>query len=329
MLELLDIKTDYIFKLVFGDENDKSILISFLNAVLKGRPRIKNIELRNSEIAKVLQNNRTIRLDIKAEIENSHYIDIEIQVRNTGEIIDRGIQYACNMMTENSRSKYQIDEDRTVHNYSFPKVIGIWILGESINQRISAVNEACMIFQKNQMDDYQIASDKIRLITIELPKFNPKKRDRRDLLDAWMTFLKNPLDEEVQNINEIHHALKKLQEVSAKDEVREIYELRKKTEEGYVSEKNVAINKALIEGEKIGIEKGKVEGEKIGIEKGKVEGEKIGIEKGEKIGIEKGEKIGIEKGKALLIKDMLARGLSIDDIANFTGMSPDSIRELS
>ena len=32
MLELLDIKTDYIFKLVFGDENDKSILISFLNA---------------------------------------------------------------------------------------------------------------------------------------------------------------------------------------------------------------------------------------------------------------------------------------------------------
>ena len=148
------------------------------------------------------------------------------------------------MMTENSRSKYQIDEDRTVHNYSFPKVIGIWILGESINQRISAVNEACMIFQKNQMDDYQIASDKIRLITIELPKFNPKKRDRRDLLDAWMTFLKNPLDEEVQNINEIHHALKKLQEVSAKDEVREIYELRKKTEEGYVSEKNVAMKKS-------------------------------------------------------------------------------------
>ena len=55
---LLDIKSDYIFKLVFGSEKNKDVLISFLNAVLKGNPKVRDIQLKNTEIAKILENNR-------------------------------------------------------------------------------------------------------------------------------------------------------------------------------------------------------------------------------------------------------------------------------
>ena len=100
MIQPLDISTDYIFKLVFGTEENKDVLISLLNAIFKGHPKVKSLQLMNSEISKILKNNKTIRLDVRADIGNQNYVDIEIQVRNTGEIIDRGVQYMCNMMTE-------------------------------------------------------------------------------------------------------------------------------------------------------------------------------------------------------------------------------------
>ena len=53
---------------------------------------------------------------------------------------------------------------------------------------IGPVNEAVMTFKPNEMRSYQIVSDKIRLFTIELPKFNPKKRHHKDMLDNWMAF---------------------------------------------------------------------------------------------------------------------------------------------
>ena len=98
---LLDIKSDFIFKLVFGSEKNKKVLISFLNAVFKGNPKVKDVTLKNTEIARILQNNRTVRLDVKAEIGNKNFVDVEVQVRNTGDIIDRGIQYLSNMMVKN------------------------------------------------------------------------------------------------------------------------------------------------------------------------------------------------------------------------------------
>ena len=60
-MQLLDIKSDYIFKQVFGIEKNKDLLISLLNAILQGKPEIKSIELRNTDISKILQDNKTLR----------------------------------------------------------------------------------------------------------------------------------------------------------------------------------------------------------------------------------------------------------------------------
>ena len=65
-MELLDIKSDYIFKQVFCVEKNKDLLISLLNAILQGKPEIKSIELKNTDIPKLLQDNKSIRLDVKA-----------------------------------------------------------------------------------------------------------------------------------------------------------------------------------------------------------------------------------------------------------------------
>ena len=40
-VELLDPKIDYVFKRIFGEKGSEDILMSLINAILKGNPVIK------------------------------------------------------------------------------------------------------------------------------------------------------------------------------------------------------------------------------------------------------------------------------------------------
>lgn len=285
--ELLDVKSDYIFKLLFGVEKQKKNLIALLNAILKNNPKVEDIEIRNSEISKILKDVKTAHLDIKAQIGPGKYADIEVQVRDTGEIIDRGIQYLADMCVENAVIKSKQEEESEVQTYAYPKVIGIWILGTSINKRQCPANEILMTFQPTKLDGFEIASDKFRLFTIELPKFNPKTQDKKDMLNVWMTFFKDPSNAEIQKYPEIHETYEALKELSADEEVREIYNLRRKTLEGYISEKNAAIVKVRQE-----------------------------------------EREKAYQDKADSAKKFLSMGLSVEQVAQGTGLSIDEVRKL-
>ena len=59
-LDLLNIQQDYIFKLVFGAERNKKVLISLLNAILKGDPQIRDIRILNPEIPKILRAGKSV-----------------------------------------------------------------------------------------------------------------------------------------------------------------------------------------------------------------------------------------------------------------------------
>ena len=310
---LLDIRQDYIFKLVFADERNKDILIAFLNAILKGEPHIYDLTIQNPEMPKISKNNRWMYLDIKAKIDDNQYVNIEMQARNTVDLIDRGIQYLGRMLVAHS-NRLQPDEqpEQSKWDYAYPKVIGIWVLGERLSKDYGTpVNEALMTFKPNELRSFQIISDKVRLFTIELPKFNPKKPRHKDMLANWMAFFNNPMDEEALKNYEIHKALEALQYLSADKKIRAAYEARNDAILNEVSPANSSWRA----------------------------GEKVGIEKGEKIGIEKGEKIGIEKGKAEerekahqekieRAKKMLADSLPIDLVAKYSGLSLEELQNL-
>ncbi len=307
---LLDIQSDYIFKLVFGAEKNKKLLISLVNSILKGNPEVKNLELRNRDMSKILKNNRTIHLDIKAEIGFQKFINIEIQVQNTGEIMDRAVQHLAEMLTRNSR-KLTKEEKKAgkKRTYRYPKVIGIWIMGENVTDRENAVNEATVSFPPTEKENYQIITDKLRIFFVELQKFHPKHIDRRNMLDVWMAFLNNPLNKEIQDVTEVKQALEALQEVSEDETTRETYYLRQQTELGYESAKNVAVENA--------------------VNKERAKAEKR--EKELKAKAEKEKKQLVEKAKAEKIESAvtaLAMGLTIEQVSKITGFSIEEIKKL-
>ena len=259
-LELLDIQSDYIFKLVFGAERNKKVLISLLNAILKGDPQVHDIEILNPEIPKILRKGKSIRLDVKADIGEEHFVDIEIQVAGMLDASDRAVQYLAAMMTEQSKSKKHLKEklpEGRALDYRYPKVIGIWIFANNVTTRRSAINKAQMTFEKNELEDYEIMTKKARIIFIELPKFHPKKPNRQDMLNAWLAFLKDPNNSATHKVSEeIEDAYETLKVVSADKRVRRELQALLEKENDILIEKARAVQIARDE------ERAKAEAEK-------------------------------------------------------------------
>ena len=158
-------------------------------------------------------------------------------------------------------------------------------------------------------------TDKMEFHAIELPKLPEElKEDSSDIL-LWAKFINSERKEEFEMIAEkntyIGSAYRKLQTISQDRQMQLEYEAREKAVRDY----NQMMKEAREEGEKIGREKG----------------EKIGREKGEKIGREKGEKIGREAAKQEALKrarDMIKDGLSLDKVAQYSGLSLQEIKNL-
>ena len=211
------------------------------------------------------------------------------QSQNTIDLIDRGIQHLARMLVANAKRPSDGEIETSRWKYTYPKVIGIWIIGDNLSKDYGgSVNEAVMTFKLNEMRPYQIVNDKIRLFTIELPKFNPKKRRHKNMLDDWMAFFNNPMDEEALKNHEIHKALESLQYFSADEKIREEYDSRNDAILYEIALANTS----------------------------REEDEKIGIEKGAR------EKA-IETAKKMLLK-----GLDYSDISEFTGLSVEEIKQL-
>lgn len=83
-MELLNPRNDFLFKRVFGSEENRDLLLHFLNAVFEDayQPRIAQVELLNPYLDKDSLSDKLSVLDVKARTETGMLVDIEIQLRN-------------------------------------------------------------------------------------------------------------------------------------------------------------------------------------------------------------------------------------------------------
>jgi len=239
--KLFDPKEDFIFKMIFGSEENKSILISLLNSILKGRPYIEDVTLENNEISKIFKDNKSSRLDILATSDDGIKFNIEMQCRKTKDIKNRTLFYASKLFTKDLKE----NED-----YNKSRVISIWIFGENITERSEPISEALMTFQPNQSDKYEIMTDNIRIIYLELNKYIVSDENIKDKLSKWVDFLKDPinLNKDTIDDNDINKARKILEYISTNKEERLIIDKIVEGRNDYYSAKNIAREEGKEEG---------------------------------------------------------------------------------
>ena len=299
MRGLLDPKMDFVFKNIFGSEKHPNILISFLNATLKPKDLITAVEIKNTDLNKGYIEDKFSRLDVKATTSNNEIINIEIQLKNEYNMIKRSLFYWSKLYSE------QLNEGE---DYS---VLKRTICINILNFKYLKTRKFHSGYRLKEIYSIEELTDVVEIHFIEIPKLE-EGTDEKDMLVAWIEFLKNPESEKVRSlemsIDEIREAKDELIRMSNDDTQRELYEMRAKTLKDKIS--------ALNEAERKGIKKGRQEGIKEGLQKGIQEGLQKGIQEG-------------EKSKAIEIaKSLINIGLDKETISKSTGLDLNEIEKL-
>lgn len=248
---LLDPKVDFVFKNIFGSPKHPRILISFLNATLKPTNKITSVEIKGTDLEKQFIGDKYSRLDIRATTNNYEIINIEIQLRNEYNMIQRSLYYLSKMYEE------QLGESEEYSKLTRTVCINI------LNFKYLKTDKFHTGYRFKEIYDNTELTNIMEIHFIEVPKLS-ENSDEKDLLIAWTEFLKNPESETVRklemSIEEIREAKDELIRISNNKEQREIYEMRAKMLKDKVSALNEAERKGIEKGLQQGIEQGMQQG---------------------------------------------------------------------
>ena len=236
-------KLDVVFQALFGEVGNESITKGFLETILERK--IDSIDLsRNPILRREFKDEKLGVLDIIAKLDKDEICNIELQIVDKKNIIERILYYWSRLYSRQIKS----GEDYKI----LQKAIVILIT----DFKIENLEELNYHSRWKIMEDKQgkkiILTQKLEIDIIELPKIIGKEKEQDNLLD-WLYFLENPKSERVtekmkENEN-LKEAVKKLDNLSEDEKMQRIADLRQKA---------IMDEKAIYEkGLEVGIEKGK------------------------------------------------------------------------
>jgi predicted transposase/invertase (TIGR01784 family) len=186
-MQFADPKNDLAFKKIFGDENHKEILISFLNSVLdfKDEKEIVDITLTNPyQLPDIKELKETI-LDIKAKNMNGEEFIVEMQKKDLGDFAKRSLYYTAKAYVQQLPSgKGKKDYDK------LKRVYYIAIVNFEIFDNKNYISRHLIINQETTKQDLK----DFEFTFIELPKFNKELDELTSTVDKWIYFIKNAND---------------------------------------------------------------------------------------------------------------------------------------
>lgn len=199
------------------------MLISFLNAVLKQKNKIVEVEIKNSDIEKAYIEDKFSRLDVKAKTNNKEIINIEIQLKNEYNMIQRSLYYWSKLYEE------QLNEGDRYDKLSRTVCINILDFKYLKNDRFHNGYRLKEIETNEELTDLQ------EIHFIEIPKLKKLSTEEEviDMLEGWVEFLRDPESEVVRKLEmttrEIREAKDELYRLSRNEKERELYFLREKS----------------------------------------------------------------------------------------------------
>jgi predicted transposase/invertase (TIGR01784 family) len=179
-MTFVDIKNDIAFRKIFGNENKKIILISFLNAVLhlEGTKRIKSITIANPFQLPILPNMKTSIIDVKATDFRGNTFIIEMQVADILGMDKRLLYYTSKEYSQ------QIVSGEKYTDLNPVIFIGIFDFNFTKGTDYFSHHAICNVKTQERlikdMDFY----------FIELPKFLIAPKDLNNVVDKWIYFIK-------------------------------------------------------------------------------------------------------------------------------------------
>jgi len=282
---------DFLFLKVMGEKGDEKQLLGFLNAVLgrTGKKLVKTVDiLENKTFAADIKSGKSCVLDVKAVLEDSTKVNIEVQLRNEHNLDRRSLFYWSQIYSESIKSGQDYTE--------LPDVIAINIV--DFDYPPDGDVHTCFRLREDA-NRSMILSAALEIHFINMVRW--RKLESKDIADdplhRWLAWFdeKSPpeLIEEVLNMDSAIMAANERQDfVTQDEEERSLYWRRQMAIMDYNSGMNGARREGLMEG----------------LVEGRAEGE--------------------EKAKLQIARNLLAKGSTPDFVHDITGLSIDEIEKL-
>ena len=306
-LKLLKPKIDIVFQSLFSKKNEK-ITKAFAEAMLD--EKVKKITINDDkELFRERPEDKLGILDLELDINDSEKVDVEIQLVDRSNIQERLLFYF---------SKLYYNEVKKGDDYKKAKrVVMVAILDYDLDltKEIKNMETIWQLREKNARD--LVLTDKVEIAIIELSKVRAEyEKNKNNKKAQWALFINDPNTKEVEEImkenKDIEEAIVTVHKMTEDEKMRRLADLR---------EKAIMDEKAIRR-------KGYEDGHALGHEAGLKEGIEEGIKEGIQQGIQQGQKEGHESEKINIAKKLKSKRMSIEEIAEITGLEEEKIKKL-
>lgn len=283
-----DLLDDEVFKLVFGRESTKDVMIEFLNQVILDR-RIVDLQFIDKEMHPIERDSKGSVYDMFCKTDDGSRIIVEVQRRKQPFYPERALYY--------STFQIQRQVEAGAESYDFLPVYVISILDFKMDNN-SEGKEVLTTYRLYEETSHKLLTDRVTFIFIELPKFQ-KVLDDLDgnILEGMYFCFKNiaVLEKRPEVLD--HQIFTRIFAVA------ELYNMDKATRDKVLqkmtTERDLRNQMAYAREEAI----------REGREKGRAEGHA------------EGHAEGMAQGKVETIRKMLAGGIPATAIADALGMT--------
>ena len=292
----IDPFTDFGFKHIFGKEENKRFLMSFLNDLLDIDDEIVDMEYRNLEQLGLNIIDRKAIFDVFCTDTKGNSFIVELQRSKQEYFRDRSIYYTSFPIQEQSKKGFW--------DYRLKRIYFVAILEFEMDSNSKNSNYLSKV-QLMNTETKEVFYDKLSYYYLEMPKFRKTEKELSSHLDYWLWYLNN-----LNNIQSIPSKLEEDELLKDAFDVAEFLALDKdqqfayqhnlKTRLDYINVMNYAKKEAKLEGREEGREEGKAVGKAEGREENKIE----------------------------IVKLSLSQNIDIGTISLITGLSIEKIKEI-
>lgn len=245
-IKIINRLNDALFKYIFGREENKPILISFLNSILEDEgKRIVDLDYLDREASPKFEGGKGCRFDVRARVSDGRIFHVEVQIGEDVDFFERCLFYACDSYANQLRSGQ-------IYKELMP-LIFVGVLGYEQFHGNNVYSHYMLL----ETERHEVGTDALEFHFFELPKLKHSNDISGRKFYRWLRYLSNSSrkDKELEEDVMIAEALKAEELFLANPESRFRYmqaELEK-----YLSAKRE--NFFISKGEAKGEAKGKLE----------------------------------------------------------------------
>ena len=297
MAYYLNPTSDIIFKKLFGQDENVDLTISFLNEVLGNKPGKLITQVTFLDTANMGNgfDQKTTYVDLLCVDEKKNSYIVEMQVAKEKSFFKRA-QYYWSKGVESQLKPGEFYED--LKPVYFIAILDFTFFEyDNYLNRYVLKHESFNSVHQDTLGNYTF---------IELSKFKRELSDITNVVDTWVYFFKYARNQQVGEVEipaqftSLAKAYKKLSVLSLSPEEKRAYD------------------------KEIDIMRREHDRLQTAIEDGLEEGRKLGFQEGVQQGIEQGK----QEGHLEVAQKLLASGMSLQEVANFTGLTVEQLKKI-